>query len=90
MMNQSLKKFAHFFPTLFSGPIKYSRKEERHFVEYLIFSTDQTVDFMVHELEINFHEFIRHLIGLVVGQKFRYDLKGRYFDDLVSIFGKCE
>lgn len=90
VMNQPLKQFTHIFPTFLSSPIKHSGKKERYFVQNLIFPTDQIVDFMVHKLEINFHELIGHLVGFVIGQKLRYDLEGRYFDDLVSIFGKCE
>jgi hypothetical protein len=71
VMNQSLEKFPHLFPAFPSCSIKDSGKKERDFVKDFILPADQTVDFVVHKLEVNFHELIGHFIGLIIGQEFR-------------------
>ena len=73
VVNQSLKKFPHLFPAFPSCSIKDSWKKERDFVEDLILPADQTVDFVVHKLKVNFLQLIGHSVGLVIGQQLRND-----------------
>jgi hypothetical protein len=68
-MNQSFKKLAHVFPAFFTSSVKNSWEKERHFVKDLVLSAYQIDDLMVHELQVNFHQFIRHGIRLIIGKK---------------------
>jgi hypothetical protein len=88
VVNQPLKKFSHLFPAFLSCPIKNSGEKERDFVEDFILSADQTVDFMIHELEVNLHKLIGHFTGLVIGEKFGDDFESGYLDNFVTVFGE--
>lgn len=88
VVNQSLKKFPHLFPAFPPCSIKDSWKKERDFVEDFILPADQTVDFVVHKLEVNFHELIGHFVRFVIGQEFRNDFESRYLYDFVAVFSE--
>ncbi len=87
-MNQSLKQFVHIIPTLLPCPVQNSREKKWNFIENLILSTHQTVNLMVHQLQVNLHQLIRHSDWFIICKEFRDNLECRYFYYFITIFGE--